>query len=258
MLVFRDGFFVKGVVHEPMKAPQALLSRIAEMPAMSTGSRRLIVVMGQLGDFDSVEYAQALVPRLEHLRDRGIVVQAFAIGSDSGAERFCRFTGFPPSQLQVDSRPDLHQALELQPGLQLPGGPWPGFLMMCAGIRSPGTLQEVIRGYTGDRSASQLFADEDRVEAFPLPAFEALLFRRAGGSGFLRPFELATQRLRNMNEVLSHWRTYVPSDDYITQRGGTFLLEKDDTTLYVHRDSGLLGYSETMNRPLAFLDPYLD
>ena len=241
-----------------MKAPQALLSRIAEMPAMSTGSRRLIVVMGQLGYFDSVEYAQALVPRLEALRDRGIVVQAFAIGSDPGAERFCRFTGFPLSQLQVDARPDLHQALELQPGLRLPGGPWPGFLMMCAGIQSPGTLQEVIRGYTGDRRASQLFADEDRVEAFPLPAFEARLFRRAGGSGFLRPFELATQRLRNMNEVLSHWRTYVPSDEFITQRGGTFLLEKDDTTLYVHRDSGLLGYSETMNRPLAFLDPYLD
>ena len=70
MLVCLDGFFVKGVVNEPMKAPQALLSRIAEMPAMSTGSRRLIVVMGQLGDFDSVEYAQALVPRLEDLRDR--------------------------------------------------------------------------------------------------------------------------------------------------------------------------------------------
>ena len=112
MLVYRDRFSVNGVVHEPMKAPQALLSRIAEMPAMSSGFRRLIVVMGQLGDFDSVEYAQALVPRLEHLRDRGIVVQAFAIGSESGAERFCRFTGFPLSQLQVDARPDLHEALE--------------------------------------------------------------------------------------------------------------------------------------------------
>ena len=146
MLVFRDGFFLKGVVNEPMKAPQALLSRIAEMPAMSTGSRRLVVVMGQLGDFDSVEYAQALVPRLEGLRDRGILVQAFAIGSDSGAERFCRFTGFPLSQLQVDSSPDLHHALELQSGLRLPGGPWPGFLSGFSRAMKPSAIRPRVRG----------------------------------------------------------------------------------------------------------------
>lgn len=61
-----------------------------------------------------------------------------------------------------------------------------------------------------------------------------------------------------MREVLSRWRTYVPSDAFITQRGGTFLLAADDTLLYRHADRGILGFSETMARPLAFLEPYLE
>ena len=60
-----------------------------------------------------------------------------------------------------------------------------------------------------------------------------------------------------MVEVLGRWRTYVPTDDFITQRGGTFLLEVDDSLLYVHRDQGILGFSETMANPLRFLEPYL-
>ena len=122
---------------------------------------------------------------------------------------------------------------------------------------SPGTLREVLRGYTGDRSAAQIFDDEEWVEAFPLPRFRGALFRQAGGAGFQRPFELATKRLRNMNEVLRNWRTYVPCDDYITQRGATVLLDADDSVIYCHRDQSLLGYSATMERPLAFLDEVL-
>ena len=60
-----------------------------------------------------------------------------------------------------------------------------------------------------------------------------------------------------MNEVLRHWGTYVPDDRFITQRGGTFLLDSDDS-LYVYRDRGILGFSETMARPLTFLDPWLN
>ena len=49
----------------------------------------------------------------------------------------------------------------------------------------------------------------------------------------------------------------MPRDDFLTQRGGTFLLEADDTLLYSHRDRGILGFSETMARPLSFLDLFL-
>ena len=257
MLALTTSFVVNAVAHKVMKAPEALLRRLAQTPDAAEGSRRLAVVMGQLGDFDSLEYAQALVPRLDSLRSQGVTVQVFAIGDAAGADRFCGFTGFPRQQLQVDPAPTLHGQLGLEAGLTLPGGPWPGFLLMCAGVGSPGTLQEVFRGYTGDRQAPQLFADDDLVQASPLPSFRGRMFRRAGGDGFQRPFELATWRLRNMNEVLGNWRTYVPCDDYITQRGATYLLDSDDTLLYQHRDESLLGYSETMATPLAFLDQYL-
>ncbi len=234
-----------------------LLQRLAGVNGMEGGSKRLAVVLGQLGDFDSIEYAQALVTRLPQLAAVGVKVQLFGIGSAASAERFAAFTGFPLQHLIADSSPVLHQSLGLEAGLKLPGGPWPGFLLMCAGVGSPGTLREVWRGYTGDRSAAQIFDDDEWVEAFPLPRFRGALFRRAGGAGFQRPFELATKRLCNMNEVLRNWRTYVPCDDYITQRGATMLLDVDDSLIYCHRHQSLLGYSATMERPLAFLDAIL-
>ena len=225
-----------------MQAHEPLLQRLQHTPGMEQG-RRLVLLFTQLGDFDSMEYAQALVPVVPQLESAGIRLRAIAIGDAAGANRFCSYTGFPREALDVDAEPRLHRELGLYEGLQTAGGPWPGLLLMCAGIGSPGTLAEVFRGYRGDRNAPQ--------------RIDSPLFRLAGGEGFQRPFELATVRLRNMDEVLSHWRTYVPSDTFITQRGGTFLIDADDTLLYSHRDQGILGFSATMNQPLSFLEPYL-
>ena len=226
-----------------MHAPAPLLHRLTRRAEMASGRRRLVVLLPQLGDFDSLEYGQALAEALPSLENADIALLAIGIGEDAGAERFCRHTGFPRPQLEVDADPQLHRELGLYEGVRTDLGPWPDLLLMCAGVGSPGTLAEVFRGYTGDRSAPQ--------------RLRAPLFSLAGGDGFQRPFELATVRLRNMIEVLGHWRTYVPRDDHLTQRGGTFLLETDDSVLYSHRDAGILGFSATMNRPLSFLDPYL-
>ena len=225
-----------------MQAPAPLLQRLQATAGLQ-GGRRLVLLLTQLGDFDSMEYAQALAAELPKLEAAGIHTLAIAIGDDAGAERFCRHTDFPRAALEVDAEPTLHRELGLYEGLQTPGGPWPGLLLMCAGIGSPGTLGEVLRGYTGDRNAPQ--------------RIDSPLFRLAGGEGFQRPFELATVRLRNMTEVLGNWGTYVPRNDFITQRGGTFLIDADDSLLYSHRDPGILGFSATMNRPLSFLDPFL-
>ena len=225
-----------------MQAPAPLLQRLQQTPEMA-GGRRLVLLLSQLGDFDSMEYAQALVSVLPRLEAAGIRTLAIAIGDQAGADRFCSYTGFPREALEVDAEPALHRELGLYEGLKTPGGPWLGLLLMCAGIGSPGTLAEVFRGYRGDRNAPQ--------------RIDSPLFKLAGGEGFQRPFELATVRLRNMQEVLGHWRTYVPQDDFITQRGGTFLIDADDSLLYSHRDEGILGFSATMNQPLSFLDPYL-
>ncbi len=209
------------------RAPGPLLERLQAIAGMERGRRRLVLLWPQLGDFDSVEYAQALVAAWPRLQAAGVAVQAIGIGAEPGRQRFCQYTGFPEARLQVDADGALHRQLGLYGGLEGFGGPWPNLLLMCAGVGSPGTLAEVLRGYVGSR-------------------------------GFQRPFELATVRLGNMAEVLGHWRTYVPHDRALTQRGGTYLLDRDDTLLYAHRDPGILGFSATMARPLAFLEPWLD
>lgn len=225
-----------------MFAPDPLRRWLASVPGMEPGRRRLVLLLPQLGDFDSVEYAQALVPALPRLEVAGIGLLAIGIGDAAGADRFCAYTGFPRERLQVDTAPSLHRALGLYEGLAVPGGAWASLLLMCAGFGSPGTLAEVLRGYTGDRTAPPRLAT---------PLFDL------AGKGFQRPFELATHRLANMREVLGAWRTYVPDDRWIAQRGGTFLLDADDTLLYEHRDPGILGFSETMAEPLRFLEPWL-
>ena len=226
-----------------MKAPDALLARLNTLPAMEQGRLRLVVLLSQLGDFDSLEYAQALAQAQPQLEAAGLAVAAIGIGDAAGANRFCEYTGFARSQLQVEADASLHRALALYPGVQSGLGPWPDLLLMCAGIGSPGTLAEVLRGYSGDRGAPE------RTGSGPL--FDRL------GTGYQRPFELATVRLQNMVEVLGRWRTYVPRDAYITQRGGTWLLDGNNHVLYSYRDRGILGFSATMARPLAYLDPYL-
>jgi AhpC/TSA antioxidant enzyme len=220
----------------------------------------LVLVWPQLGDFDSLEYAGWIQREVERLYAQNIAVRAVGIGDRASGQKFCQFTGFPEDWLFVDPNADLHRQLNLYPGLsvQLPGfstaqTAWVNLILMCAGIGSPGTLAEVMRGYLGDRKAPQLIGDDELVQAAPFLKLKGSFFRLAGGSGFQRPFELATLRLRNMTEVLIHWRTYVPNLAYITQRGGTFLFNKQGALLYEHRDRGILGFANNMSLPLSFL-----
>jgi AhpC/TSA antioxidant enzyme len=108
-------------------------------------------------------------------------------------------------------------------------------------------------GRRGDRLAPQLIGDEEVIKAAPLPPLKGSFFKWAGGSGFQRPFELATLRLRNMAEVLGHWQSYVPDPKYMTQRGGTFLFDAQGNLIYEHRDRGILGFAADPSNPLSFL-----
>jgi hypothetical protein len=226
-----------------------------------TATEILIIICPQLGDFDSLEYAWWLQREQQQLESTGLAVRMVGIGDRSSGQKFCEFTQFPAEWLFVDSDANLHSQLNLYPGLslKLPSfsaaqNAWINLILMCAGIGSPGTLREVFRGYRGDRSAPQLIADRQIVNAKPLPPITGSFFNLAGGSGFQRPFELATLRLRNMVEVLGNWHTYVPDPTYLTQRGGTFLFNSQGSLLYEHRDRGILGFSDNMSQPLAFLN----
>jgi len=222
--------------------------------------RLLILVWPQLGDFDSLEYAWWLEKEAALWQNAGITIRAIGIGDCNSGLKFSEYTKFRQDWLFVDPKAELHNLLGLYRGLsvKLPGfspgqNAWLNLIFMCAGVGSPGTLAEVLRGYLGDRKAPQLIAEQETMQARPLPPFRGSLFNLAGGQGFQRPFELATLRLRNMSQVLGNWSTYVPDSSYLTQRGGTFLFDNQGNLLYEHRDRGILGFAENMSYPLAFL-----
>lgn len=234
--------------------------QVSILDGWDTVTRLLVLVLPQLGDFDSLEYAWWLQRYSQPLQEAKLTIRAVGIGDLASGKQFCAYTGFSPDWLFVDPTAELSQQLGLYAGLsfKLPAlspaqNAWFNLMLMCAGVGSPGTLAEVFRGYRGDRKAPQLIADDDWVKAAPLPAFKGSFFKLAGGTGFQRPFELATLRLRNMAEVLGHWKTYVPNAAYLTQRGGTFLFDGQGNLLYEHRDRGILGFAANMSDPLSFL-----
>ena len=54
-LLLTTALFVNRAVTTAMIPIQPLLDRLAEIPGMERGSKRLVVVLGQLGDFDSMK-----------------------------------------------------------------------------------------------------------------------------------------------------------------------------------------------------------
>ena len=232
---------------------------ISILSGCESASHTLVLVLPQLGDFDSLEYAWWLNRETSQIKAKNIALRAIAIGNLASGKKFCEYTGFPEENLFIDQTASIHQQLNLYPGLRwnLPlfsatQNAWFNLLLMCAGIGSKGTLKEVFRGYTGDRQAPSLFTQDEEIQIKPLPTIKGSLFNTAG-KGYQRPFELATLRLQNMVEVLNNWRRYVPDDRYLTQRGGTFLFNNQGELVYEHRDQGILGFAKNMSNPLDFL-----
>ena len=144
---------------------------IAPVLPGAIAQRTLVLVWPQLGDFDSLEYAWWIQRERDRLAELDIDVRAVGIGDRQSGEVFCNFTGFPTDRLWMDSTGALHRELGLYEGLTTnwpvlssSQQAWLNLMLMCAGIASPGTLAEVLRGYTGDRKAPQLIGDEDTIE----------------------------------------------------------------------------------------------
>ena len=214
---------------------------------------KLIVLFGLLGDFDSFEYAINLKNFKDNNQDKILDIFAIAIGNRNGKEKFCNFTGFPKENLIVVSDNQIHNNLNVSKGLDIGLGGWINMLLMLSGINSLKTIKEVIRGYTGDRKAKQIYSEFDKVDILKFLNFSGNSFKQVFGDGYLRPFELATFRLNNMNEIIQNWGEYILDEKYLPQRGASFLLDDKNNVIYKYFSRDVLGYSSSMADPLKFL-----
>jgi len=214
---------------------------------------KLIVLFGLLGDFDSFEYAINLKSFIDKNQEKNLDIFAIAIGNQNGKEKFCKFTGFSEENLIVVSDNQIHNNLKVSKGLDIGLGGWINMLLMLSGINSFKTIKEVIRGYTGDRKAKQIYSEFDKIDVLKFLKFSGNSFKQFFGDGYLRPFELATFRLNNMNEIIQNWGDYILHAKYLPQRGASFLLNDKNQVIYKFFSSDVLGYSSNMRDPLEFL-----
>ena len=214
---------------------------------------KLIVLFGLLGDFDSFEYAINLQDFIANQQDKNLDIFAIAIGNQNGKEKFCNFTGFLEENLIVVSDNQIHNNLKISGGLDIGLGGWINMLLMLSGINSFKTIKEVIRGYTGDRKAKQIYSEFDKIDVLKFLKFSGNSFKQVFGDGYLRPFELATFRLNNMNEIIQNWGDYILHAKYLPQRGASFLLNNKNQVIYKFFSNDVLGYSSNMRDPLRFL-----
>lgn len=158
--------------------------------------KSLVVMLPQLGEFDSCEYVEHLVAASDALEKNDISLKVIGIGNSEAASEFCSFTGLSKDVLSIDPNAALYKELDLHDGPgwaipdfvsddalrfmlnTLPGGApkeesqlrpvgtsWLNYLLMCAGIGAKGTLPEILRGYFGDYNAPERFEDNDIVNA---------------------------------------------------------------------------------------------
>ena len=219
---------------------------------------KLILLMGLLGDFDSIEYALNLSKFINEnkLSDK-LDICIVAIGNASGKEKFCRFTGICEDNIRTVDNNEVHKLVGGCEGLNIGFGGWVNMLLMLSGINSPNTLKEVIRGYIGDRNSDPIYNSQDEINLFNFFKFSGKLFEKTFGKGYLRPFELATFRLTNMVEIIQNWNDYILEPKYLPQRTSTFIINEQNEIIYKYISKDILSYSKQMNKPLSFLNQNL-
>lgn len=232
---------------------RSVSSDVARPIVQGTG-RQLVILLTHWGDLSSWEYAQQLRHALPALKEKGVEVVAVGIGGRESGKLFAQLVDFPEELLYYDEAGACCGALDCSPGygresaLQAQDNavsPYLRLLPMLLGIGSPGTLAKVIYGYFGDRSWNPEWIREQLALTAKgrgdFPYVEPATFDKVG-SGYLRPFELATVRLQNMIGILNNWFDLIPTNaDLVVQQGATLVLENGQT-LYKFKDKGILVY----------------
>lgn len=207
--------------------------------AQDPSKRHVVVCLSHFGDLTSWEYAQKLRDSLEAIDSKADGISVIGLGTVEAGRKFAELLNFPTTNLYAVNDVELYVRLGFSEGA-FPDqnlNEYVRLLPMLAGIESPGTLQEVIRGYVGDRDAKQIF---DRSP------FDVL------GKGYQRPFELATLRLSNMIRILPNWGELVPNSELICQQGGTLVFQ-GSSLVHLQNDTGILKYA-SIDDLLAFLE----
>ena len=99
-------------------------------------------------------------------------------------------------------------------------------LLMLSGINSFKTIKEVIRGYTGDRKATQIYSEFDKIDVLKFLKFSGNSFKQVFGEGYLRPFELATFRLNNMSEIIQDKTPIINIINVVKETSSAFFVFK--------------------------------
>tara|TARA_B100000212_G_C27288773_1_gene496331 strand:- start:250 stop:990 length:741 start_codon:yes stop_codon:yes gene_type:complete len=242
------------------KVEKNILQNLFNQLNFETSKRyKLLIFMGLLGDFDSIEYAINLSKFIKESKfSQEIDIFIVAIGGETGKYKFCKFTGFSEKNLRTVENNDLHKLIGASEGLNIGLGGWINMILMLLGIGSPKTLKEVLRGYTGDLNSNQIYNSQDEINLFDLFKFSGKLFDKTFGRNYLRPFELATFRLHNMIEIIQNWNDYILDSKYLPQRASTFLINDQNEIIYKFLSKDILNYSEKMNKPIDFLNQNLD
>ena len=70
---------------------------------------KLIIFMGLLGDFDSIEYAINLSKFIKDSKiSKDLEIFIVAIGKEKGKDKFCKFTGFSEKNLRTVENNKIH------------------------------------------------------------------------------------------------------------------------------------------------------
>ncbi len=169
---------------------------------------------------------------------------AVTIGSPDNAREFAQLTNFPLDKLYCDPEAAAYKAFGFSRGFlpDVPLNPYLKLLPMLAGIGSPGTIQAVLKGYVGDKTAdaswTSSYLNKEAGGLVDRSAFDVL------GTEGARPFEVATVRLQNMIKIIPNWEKLAPANkDLITQQGGCLVFE-GRRLVKKWADKGILTYTD--------------
>ena len=75
---------------------------VSPIPLGKKKEKSLVVILPQLGEFDSSEYCEFLVAAMGSMEDNGVDLRCIGIGDATAARLFCEFTGLPIDRLLID------------------------------------------------------------------------------------------------------------------------------------------------------------